>query len=342
MMARMGQPDDRMPPATDVRTPPPRAARVLVRVADAYRRLLGVTLSVLGPRAAYALTGALARLLYRLMTPLRVQSETHCRAALLHSVPPEEVPRIAAAAFVHRVWDLTDLMLADRWLRPGTLPRYGGGVPEPHRASLQADQAAGRPVILVTAYYGPFDLLPLLLGYSGLRATVVYKPHANAGYDAWRRAVRGRSGCELVTVAEAAIRLPQVLEQGGTVAIVADHHAERRGLPATFLGLPTQAWRTVGLLAAKYEAAVAVAGVRRLGRRFRFEIDVVDTIRPRDWSDAADAVALITHRYLRGLERLILADPTQYLWGYPRWGRAFSEELLEQELARSSPPTGRP
>ena len=41
----------------------------------------------------------------------------------------------------------------------------------------------------------------------------------------------------------------------------------------------------------------------------------------------ADPVEYITSRYLRGIERMILADPTQYLWAYPRWGKELGERL---------------
>ncbi|MBU1776187.1 MAG: hypothetical protein KJ899_06065, partial [Gammaproteobacteria bacterium] len=36
-------------------------------------------------------------------------------------------------AFVHRAWNLADLMLADRLLHAGTYARYGGRIPEPYR-----------------------------------------------------------------------------------------------------------------------------------------------------------------------------------------------------------------
>jgi len=41
----------------------------------------------------------------------------------------------------------------------------------------------------------------------------------------------------------------------------------------------------------------------------------------------------VTERYLRGLEVIILADPTQYLWAHPRWGRDFAHELVGEKDA---------
>ena len=140
----------------------------------------------------------------------------------------------------------------------------------------------------------------------------------------------GRGGGELVPAERALQRLPAVLEAGGTVALVADHPAERRGLPVTFLGLPTTVTRTVGLLAWRYKADVVVAGIRRLRRAFRFAIEVNDIIKYAAWAGQAEPIAYITGRYLRGLEQLILRDPTQYLWGYARWGEQFAQQLTAE------------
>jgi len=310
----------------------------LVRLGDLHRRLLGVYFALLGPRAAYAITSFLARILYRLLTPVRIRSEAQCRAALAGRVAADAVPRIAEQAFVQRVLNLTDLLLAERLLHPGTYTRYGGRIPEPHLGDLLAAQRRGQAAILVSAYFGPFDLLPVFLGYNGVPTAAVYLAHANPAFDAHRRRIRARSGCELVPVEQALERLPQVLEAGGTIAVIADHHAAaRRGLPVTFLGLPTRALRSVGLLAWRYSADVVVAGIRRTGV-FQFEIDVVDVMKQRDWASAADPVVYITERYLRGLERLVLTDPTQYLWGYARWGEEFARQLMAEEPGSGVPP----
>jgi len=315
--------------------------RLVVRLSNMYRRVLAVALGCIGPGAAYGATGFLARLLYRLLEPVRTRAESQCRAALGKRMDDSDIAVLAEHAFVHRVWNLTDLMLADRFLHPGTFHRYGGQIPEPFRGVLLDAQHRRHPVILVTAYYGPFDLLPLFLGYNGVRAAVAYRPHRNPGFDAYRLRIRARSGCELVPVERAAGRFAQVLAEGGTVALVADHHAERRGLPVTFLGLPTTAMRSVALLAQHYSASVGVAGIRRVGNAFRFEIVVSGILHQHEWASAADPAARITDFYLRALEQIILADPVQYLWTHARWGEEAAQQLADSDGAPSRHATPR-
>lgn len=327
--AGVGRQQDRLRPG---RT---RWGRVLIALGTLQRRCAGILFVLAGPRYAYLLTAAPARWLYRLLTPLRVRSEGQCRAALRGRVRPEDVPALAERAFVHRVWDLVDLPMAERYLHRGTYARFGGQIPAPQLAELQAAQRRQQPAILVSAYYGPFDLLPVFLGFQDVRATVVYRRHTNTAFDAYRMRVRAKSGCALVPVEEAFDALPRTLEAGGTIAIVADHHAGRRGLETTFLGLPTRTMKTAGLLAWRYAADVVVAGIRRRGAAFAFEIIVADVIKAADWGDKPEPVRYITARYLRGLERIVLADPSQYLWAQSRWGDDFAREVVRGTPAGS-------
>jgi len=319
--------------------------RTVLWLGNHYRRLLAVFLALVGPRVSYRLTELGARLLYRLLSPLRTRCEAQCSVVLGGMARNVDIPRIAERSFINRVWNLTDLMLASRWLRADTYRRYGGRVPDPFLGQLEAAQRRSQPVILLSAYYGSFDLLPVFLGYNGIRASVVYLPHGNAGFDEYRRRVRGQSGCEMVPIDNAAARLSEVLGRGGTVALIADHHSLSRGMPVTFLGQPTKASRTVGLLAWRYSADVVVAGIRRRGEGFRFHIVISDVVRHGEWAGHDDAVGFVTKRYLGALESLILDDPTQYLWGYARWGEAFARIAaanLEQERRRPPRPASAP
>lgn len=131
----------------------------------------------------------------------------------------------------------------------------------------------------------------------------------------------------MVTDAQAVSHLPRILESGGTVALLSDHHATRRGIQITFMGLETAASRSVGLLAEHYGAVVAVAGIRRRSDAFRFEIIVSDLFNRDAWCGEDDPVTYITRRYVRALEQIVLQDPTQYLWANARWGPSLARQL---------------
>jgi len=307
-----------------------------ISLGNVYRRLLAMFFAIIGPQLAYRMTAWGARRVYNLLDTLRLRSEAQAKAALSTHVPAGEIPHIAARAFIHRTWNLTDLMLASWRLNAATYDRRGGRIAEPFLSRLLQRQKDMKATILLSPYYGSFDLLPIFLGYNGIRATVIYRPHANRGFDEYRRNIRGQSGCEMVPVENAAQRLGQVLGASGTVALITDHHVEERGMPVTFLGLPTKVLRSVGLLAWRYEADVVVAALRRAGEPFQFNFVVGDVIHFADAAGQHDAVEYVTHRYLRAMEKLILEEPAQYLWAYARWG----EQLAQQITGEPESPKG--
>ncbi|GJM24306.1 MAG: lauroyl acyltransferase [Phycisphaerae bacterium] len=303
--------------------------RFVLALGNIHRRGLAIAFAILGPKISYTVTGIGARLMYWLLLPLKERSEAQCAAALVGHLPDADIPAIAKQSFIHRSRNLTDLMLAARKLNQRNFEQYGGKLPEPFLTRMLAAQREERAVILVTGYYGSFDMLPIFLGYNGINASAVYLPHPNRGFDAYRKRIRSQSGCELIPVQSATTRLEQVLENGGAVALVADHHASRRGIEVEFLGIPTRAMASVGLLACRHDAEVVVAGLHRVGADFRFEFVVEDTIVPDDWKGESKPVEWVTRRYMKGIERLILREPTNYLWGYARWGEAHARQVTD-------------
>lgn len=293
-------------------------ATAAVALGNAHRRLLMLVLRLVGPRPAYNLMARLARRLYDLADETRDSSEVRCRAALGDRRAEVEIQGISRLAFVHRIWNMVDLMLAPRFLRPETCDRYGGRVPEPYLSLLLQAQQRRQPVILVTTYYGPYDLLPVFLGLNGIRATAVYRPHPNRDYDRYRQSVRTSTGCGMLTASGAALNLSEILAAGQAIALLADPNGARHGVPISFLGESTTAPRTVGLLAERHGAIVAVAAIRRLAEPFQFQLVISDLFGPNDWRDQADVIEYITRRYCAALEKVIFEGPEQYLWLHRR------------------------
>lgn len=295
--------------------------RLLLWLGHVHRRLLPLYLALIGPSAAYRVTDFVASLIISLLPEIRSRLDRNAAAVSADVSAARTGKSFAVAAYRQQLRNLTDLFLAERLLHVGTLDRCGGRIPADQLQRLLTAQARAEPVILVTAYFGPFDLLPLLLGLNGVRAAALYKPHGNPYFDAQRQRLRQRSGTEFVTVDDAVHRLPAVLESGGTIAVLADHHDSRRGIEVRFLGRSTRMSSAIGILARRYQADVVVAGLRRVGP-FRFQFVFGKVIRPETWAglEYDDSVRSITRGFVAGLEKIVRTDPTQYLWVRPRWG----------------------
>ena len=80
-----------------------------------------------------------------------------------------------------------------------------------------------------------------------------------------------------------------------------------------------KAANAAGLLAASHEVPVIVGYAARVGRGFRYRIEVERIIRPEEWRNRDDPVFWITQEYSRALESAIRKHPEQYLWMHRRW-----------------------
>lgn len=293
-------------------------ARLLIRLGDGQRAALAIFYAIVGRRVAYLISDFAAAMILQLLPPLREQIERECSASF-PQLDPRAIRHLAALAFAHRLRNITDLLLARYRLHRVSFRTLGGELPVAQRAAIDAALARNQPLIFVTAYYGPYDLLPVYLGLNGVPLLVVYKSHESPGFDRLRRAIRAKSGCELVPLEHAATAIEHRLAGGGAVALVADHDDDPRGVDVSFLDRPARASRAVALLAQRHNAEIIVAGIRRTRRPFHVQIIECDIIRPADWSSAADPTVLITERMVAALDEMIRTQPEQYLWGHARW-----------------------
>lgn len=202
---------------------------------------------------------------------------------------------------------------------------------------------ARRPCVLITGHCGNWELLGSTLGMLGFPMHALYRPLDIRLVDTWVRRSRLRHGLGLVSKFGASEELPALIERGDPIGFIADQNAGDRGLFVPFFGRLASTYKTIGLLAMRYEAPVICGQARRLGgpdtRRLRYEVDTVDIIMPEDWRDKPDPLFYITARYRRSIETMVRRAPEQYLWMHRAWksrprhetlGRPFPEPLRDK------------
>jgi KDO2-lipid IV(A) lauroyltransferase len=231
-----------------------------------------------------------------------------------------------------------------------------GGLGESVRRLLAGRLEAGRrrPCVLITGHCGNWELLGYTMALLGFPVHALYRPLDLAPLDQWVRRTRQARGLVLVDKFGATDDLPALMETGGAAGFVADQNAGDRGLFVPFFGRLASTYKTIGLLALRYEAPVICGMARRLvwgrddqdavavdravgdadgragdsgtigfqewsGEAFRYTIDVTDVIRPEDWADQPDPLFYITARYRRAIETAVRRAPEQYLWMHRYW-----------------------
>jgi KDO2-lipid IV(A) lauroyltransferase len=135
----------------------------------------------------------------------------------------------------------------------------------------------------------------------------------------WLLGVRERMGQRIVDKKGATMEVGPILDQGGTVAFIADQNAGAKGMFVDFFGRKASTYKSIGLLAMRYDVPVVIGYARRIKDRFRFEVGVQDIIYPADWKAQDDPLRYVTQRYTKAIEDSVRPDPGQYLWVHRRW-----------------------
>jgi len=178
---------------------------------------------------------------------------------------------------------------------------------------------SGRPTLLVTAHFGNFEVGGYTLAMLGFPTHTVARTLDNPYLDRFLNEFRGQTGQYIIPKNGGFDQILRVLQGGGTMTLLADQYAGRKGCWVEFFGRPASAHKAIALLALDNDAPVIVAGSRRRGAPLHLELVVAATADPRHEGDALGGVRELTQWYTSRLEELIRTAPDQYWWIHRRW-----------------------
>lgn len=188
------------------------------------------------------------------------------------------------------------------------------------------------PVIFLTGHCGNWELLGFVLALLGFKMSAIARPLDNPWLDRWLRGVREARGLQVLTKWGATAEVQKLIEQGGRVGFIADQNAGEDGLFVPFFGRLASSYKSIGLLAMRYEIPIVAGSARRCDGTFSYEIDSIDTIYPKDWKDQPDPLYYITARFNRAIEMAVRRAPEQYLWVHRRWKSRPQHERLGKPM----------
>lgn len=229
----------------------------------------------------------------------------------------KEIRRIAVASIEH-LFQLAgvDAMVMGRAIRPSTWHRHLDF--EPARDAFPL-LVSDRPALLLTGHCGNWELLGYGMSVVGYPISALARPLDNPLLNRWILGIREAWGLKILTKWGATPIMQGILEDGGRLGFIADQNAGDQGIFVPFFGRLASAYKSIGLLAMRYEAPIIVAMAARRGARLDYEFILGDIIQPEDWNAREDPLYYLTARYTRALEQLITDRPEQYLWIHRRW-----------------------
>ena len=199
--------------------------------------------------------------------------------------------------------------------------------------------ASEKPALFITGHCGNWEILGFTLAAMGFPMTALARPLDNPYLDRWLLGLREARGLRVLTKWGATDRLISMIEgddpAGRRVGFIADQNAGESGLFVPFLGRLASSYKSIGLLAMRYELPVVAGFARRIGNRFQYRLEMMDYFGPEDWCDQPDPLYYVTARFNRAIEKMVLSAPDQYLWIHRRWKSRPKWELQGKEMPAS-------
>ncbi|MBT8484137.1 MAG: lysophospholipid acyltransferase family protein [Phycisphaerales bacterium] len=229
----------------------------------------------------------------------------------------EQVRRVAEGSmrYMFQLF-MVDTIAAPRLITPASWPQYlrlDGIEPVLDRLIRQ------RRGIFLTGHCGNWELLGFALSALGYPISALARPLDNPLINRWLLAMREKRGLRVIPKFGAATVLPDLLSREGRVGFIADQNAGDQGSFVPFFGRLASSYKSIGLLAIRYETPIYVGHALREHGRMRYVVRCEDVIRPDDWVDQPDPLYYVTARFNRALEKTIRRAPEQYLWVHRRW-----------------------
>ncbi|WP_395667375.1 lysophospholipid acyltransferase family protein [Rhodoferax sp.] len=208
------------------------------------------------------------------------------------------------------------------WLGPAVPVEWDG---EQH---IRAALAAGRGIVFLTPHLGCFEVTAQAyaqrFGQSERAMTVLYRAPRKAWLARLVVASRARPGLHTVPATLAGVKqLLKALKTGNCVGLLPDQvPPQHQGLWTPFFGKPAYTMTLSARLALQADATVLLAWGERLpwGRGYLVHVSPWAGVAHGSQEQGLDADLECAVRQInQAMEALILAHPSQYLWGYDRY-----------------------
>lgn len=284
-------------------------AYLAVRLAIAVMRMFSV-------EANYRAVRLFGRTWWRFSAKHRRVARGHLRLSF-PDWPEERIRRVARESVINLFVLGMEVIFTPLLITPNLWKRHirPVGMTEALRLVLRRQTGA----ILLTGHFGNFEVIGYTLATLGFPTVSVVRPLDNPYVWDYMVGMLEKTGQSFLYKYGAMRSAGDVLTERGVLSVVADQNAGRKGMFVDFFGRPASTYKSIALLAMRYDVPILVGYGRRVGQRFQFEMSPERIIYPHEWADKDDAPRWITQEFTRALESSIRRWPEQYLWIHRRW-----------------------
>lgn len=186
----------------------------------------------------------------------------------------------------------------------------------------------GKPVILLTAHFGNWELSQISEALKGRPLTVLARRQKYRRLNRLLNSYREAFGTVAVGKGGEIRDLIRALRQGGVVGMLGDQAGGNHSVWVRFFGRLTTAPRGPMALALKFNLSVLPVFLVRRGRFSHELVYGPESFELERTGDLEKDIQRNTQRYFEILESVIRENPSQWLWAHKRWKRRRTTRAL--------------
>ncbi len=274
------------------------------------------TIRIVPIKFAYKLIHLLSRLLLTVDFKHRNRTLDHIMHANV-AANRKQALQIARQAFYSLGSLLVEIIKMDQFFKPERISIKSS--PEGYDRTFGEHKGN---VIGVSAHYGNWELAGSFWAtLSDIPVVSIMRPFSNPLIGKY--ILRGREASNHQSISkDGGIRgLMRALKEGKSIALLVDQHASTRegGIETIFFGQPCRTHSSPAILHLKTGIPILPQVTRRLDENGHFEFIMGDMIEYKPTGDKEKDIQTVTQMYTTALEKIIAADPTQWMWAHRRW-----------------------
>jgi Kdo2-lipid IVA lauroyltransferase/acyltransferase len=182
--------------------------------------------------------------------------------------------------------------------------------------NIETIKNSGKGSIIFSGHIGNWEIGPKVFKKFGLVVHTVYRPLNNPYVEKMTAAIRDINMITKSTQGNR--RIVEVIKNGGHILIMADQKISE-GEPIKFFHDTAITTTSIAKIALKYDVPVVPARSIRIGKEFKFRVEVEKPLEIQKSNNLNSDIVNLTLEINRKLETWIRQYPAQWFWVHNRW-----------------------
>jgi KDO2-lipid IV(A) lauroyltransferase len=174
---------------------------------------------------------------------------------------------------------------------------------------------SNKPVIFVSGHFSNFELMSMAITKKQIPLATIYRPLNNLFLNPFMEHLRKKFICknQIKKGINGVRDAIEFIKKNHSIALMIDQRVSE-GEKINFFGKPAFTTTLPAQLSLKYDIGIIPVFIERINDE-RFKIQFHEEINPKNFKNKIE----LTKKLNEILEKMIIKNPTQWIWSHNRW-----------------------